>query len=64
MLSVNYVLQKSFILLVINSVEKLIRGLRNYLWPINLLEKIGQVVDKEIETQERQTPLTQDFRID
>jgi ABC-type bacteriocin/lantibiotic exporter with double-glycine peptidase domain len=48
------------ILLVINSVEKLILGLESFYDILTSLEKIGQVVDKELESQTGDTPIFKD----
>tara|TARA_R110002051_G_scaffold234092_1_gene295708 strand:- start:79142 stop:80809 length:1668 start_codon:yes stop_codon:yes gene_type:complete len=58
-----FVAAEIIILLVINSVEKLIRGLETIYDLLTSLEKIGQVVDKEIEQQDGQSPLTQDSEL-
>ncbi|QLE00504.1 ATP-binding cassette domain-containing protein [Galbibacter sp. BG1] len=47
-----FVAAEIIILLVINSVEKVIYGLEGFYDILTSLEKIGQVVDKELETQE------------
>ncbi len=47
-----FVAAEIIILLVINSVEKLIGGLETFYDILTSLEKIGQVVDKELEDQE------------
>ena len=52
-----FVAAEIIILLVISSVEKLIRGLETVYDLLTSLEKLGQVVDKDLETQEGQTPL-------
>lgn len=53
-----FVAAEIIILLVITSVEKLIRGLETVYDLLTSLEKLGQVVDKELESQEGQTPFT------
>ena len=53
-----FVAAEIIILLVINSVEKLIRGLETIYDLLTSIEKLGQVVDKELETQDGETPLT------
>ncbi len=53
-----FVAAEIIILLVINSVEKLIRGLETIYDLLTSIEKLGQVVDKELESQEGMTPLT------
>ena len=47
-----FVAAEIIILLVISSVEKLILGLETFYDLLTSLEKLGQVVDKELETQE------------
>ncbi len=47
-----FVAAEIIILLVIGSVEKLIKGLETFYDILTSLEKIGQVVDKELEPQE------------
>lgn len=47
-----FVAAEIIILLVISSVEKLITGLESFYDVLTSLEKIGQVVDKEIDAQE------------
>ncbi|PQJ19166.1 MULTISPECIES: peptidase domain-containing ABC transporter [Nonlabens] len=51
-----FVAAEIIILLVISSVEKLILGLETFYDVLTSLEKIGQVVDKEIENQEGVDP--------
>lgn len=53
-----FVAAEIIILLVITSVEKLIRGLETFYDLLTSLEKMGQVVDKELENQEGDTPFT------
>ena len=52
-----FVAAEIIILLVIASVEKLIVGLESFYDVLTSIEKIGQVVDKELETQDGETPL-------
>lgn len=52
-----FVAAEIIILLVISSVEKLITGLESVYDVLTSLEKIGQVVDKELEPQEGDRPL-------
>ena len=52
-----FVAAEIIILLVINSVEKLIAGLETFYDLLTSLEKLGQVVDKELEPQEGERPL-------
>ncbi|EDP72135.1 HlyB/MsbA family ABC transporter [Flavobacteriales bacterium ALC-1] len=51
-----FVAAEIIILLVIASVEKLILGLESFYDVLTSLEKMGQVVDKELEMQEGDTP--------
>ncbi len=51
-----FVAAEIIILLVIGSVEKLIKGLESFYDVLTSLEKIGQVVDKELEVQTGQDP--------
>ena len=46
-----FVAAEIIILLIISSVEKLIKGLETFYDVLTSLEKIGQVVDKDLETQ-------------
>ncbi len=55
-----FVAAEIIILLVISSVEKLIQGLESFYDVLTSLEKIGQVVDKEIEPQEGEDPFDVD----
>jgi len=60
-----FVAAEIIILLVINSVEKLILGLESFYDVLTSLEKMGQVVDKEMENQDGETPLFgDDFTIE
>ena len=52
-----FVAAEIIILLVIASVEKLIIGLESFYDVLTSIEKIGQVVDKELEPQEGETPM-------
>ncbi|MEN8702932.1 MAG: ATP-binding cassette domain-containing protein [Polaribacter sp.] len=52
-----FVAAEIIILLVIQSVEKLMIGLESFYDVLTSIEKIGQVVDKELETQEGERPL-------
>ena len=52
-----FVAAEIIILLVIASVEKLIIGLESFYDVLTSIEKIGQVVDKELESQDGETPL-------
>jgi ABC-type bacteriocin/lantibiotic exporter with double-glycine peptidase domain len=51
-----FVAAEIIILLVITSVEKLILGLESFYDILTSLEKLGQVVDKELEVQDGETP--------
>ncbi|MDC6352435.1 ATP-binding cassette domain-containing protein [Zeaxanthinibacter sp. PT1] len=51
-----FVAAEIIILLVINSVEKVITGLDTFYDVLTSLEKIGEVVDKELEPQEGEDP--------
>lgn len=51
-----FVAAEIIILLVITSVEKLIRGLDTFYDLLTSLEKMGQVVDKDLEDQENEKP--------
>jgi ABC-type bacteriocin/lantibiotic exporter with double-glycine peptidase domain len=51
-----FVAAEIIILLVIASVEKLIIGLESFYDVLTSLEKLGQVVDKELESQEGERP--------
>ena len=52
-----FVAAEIIILLVIQSVEKLIIGLESFYDVLTSIEKIGQVVDKELESQDGEKPL-------
>jgi len=54
-----FVAAEIIILLVISSVEKLIRGLETFYDLLTSLEKLGQVVDKDLEFQEGEFPLSE-----
>ncbi len=53
-----FVASEIIILTIINSVEKLILGLETFYDVLTALEKIGQVVDKKLESQEGEKPFT------
>jgi ABC-type bacteriocin/lantibiotic exporter with double-glycine peptidase domain len=55
-----FVAAEIIILLVIASVEKLIIGLESFYDVLTSIEKLGQVVDKELESQEGEKPLFKD----
>lgn len=55
-----FVAAEIIILLVISSVEKLILGLETFYDLLTSLEKLGQVVDKELEPQEGERPFSED----
>ncbi|WP_406683062.1 ATP-binding cassette domain-containing protein [Seonamhaeicola sp. MEBiC1930] len=52
-----FVAAEIIILLVIASVEKLILGLESFYDVLTSIEKIGQIVDKDLENQEGETPI-------
>ena len=54
-----FVAAEIIILLVITSVEKLIRGFETFYDLLTSLEKLGQVVDKDLENQEGTYPLAE-----
>ena len=54
-----FVAAEIIILLVISSVEKLIRGLETFYDLLTSLEKLGQVVDKDLENQDGEMPLNE-----
>ena len=51
-----FVAAEIIILLLISSVEKVITGLESFYDVLTSLEKIGQVVDKDLEKQEGEDP--------
>ncbi len=51
-----FVAAEIIILLIIGSVEKLILGLESFYDALTSLEKIGQIVDKDLESQKGETP--------
>jgi len=55
-----FVAAEIIILLVINSVEKLILSLESFYDVLTSLEKLGQVVDKNLESQDGEKPLIAD----
>jgi ABC-type bacteriocin/lantibiotic exporter with double-glycine peptidase domain len=55
-----FVASEIIILTIINSVEKLILGLETFYDVLTALEKIGQVVDKKLESQDGEKPFTPD----
>jgi len=55
-----FVAAEIIILLVINSVEKLILGLETFYDLLTSIEKLGQVVDKELEPQDGEMPFKED----
>ncbi|MDO6758692.1 ATP-binding cassette domain-containing protein [Tamlana sp. 2_MG-2023] len=52
-----FVAAEIIILLIIGSVEKLILGLESFYDALTSIEKIGQIVDKEMESQEGDMPV-------
>jgi ABC-type bacteriocin/lantibiotic exporter with double-glycine peptidase domain len=61
-----FVAAEIIILLVISSVEKLIVGLESFYDVLTALEKLGQVVDKEVETDQKDLELLdqEDFNME
>ncbi len=59
-----FVASEIIILLVIGSVEKLMKGLESFYDVLTSLEKIGQVVDKELESQTGEDPFACDMPLD
>lgn len=59
-----FVAAEIIILLVIASVEKLIVGLESFYDVLTSIEKIGQVVDKELESQEGETPIFKELKVE
>lgn len=61
-----FVAAEIIILLIISSVEKLILGLETFYDLLTSLEKMGQVVDKELELQDGERPFTktQNFTVE
>ncbi|MHA7863144.1 peptidase domain-containing ABC transporter [Flagellimonas marinaquae] len=61
-----FVAAEIIILLVISSVEKLIVGLESFYDVLTALEKLGQVVDKEVELDQKDLELLEqdDFKMD
>ncbi|MEL6812871.1 MAG: ATP-binding cassette domain-containing protein [Bacteroidota bacterium] len=57
-----FVAAEIIILLVLSSVEKLINGLESVYDVLTSLEKIGQIVDKDLEAQEGEDPFRQKDR--
>lgn len=55
-----FVAAEIIILLVIASVEKLILGLESFYDVLTSLEKIGQIIDKDLENQDGEKPLFKD----
>jgi ABC-type bacteriocin/lantibiotic exporter with double-glycine peptidase domain len=55
-----FVAAEIIILLVIASVEKLIIGLESFYDVLTSIEKLGQIVDKELESQEGNKPIFKD----
>ncbi|NAS29531.1 ATP-binding cassette domain-containing protein [Flavobacteriaceae bacterium R38] len=54
-----FVAAEIIILLIINSVEKMIKGLESFYDVLTSLEKLGQVVDKELEPQTGEKPFSE-----
>lgn len=55
-----FVAAEIIIIIVINSVEKLILSLESFYDVLTSLEKLGQVVDKDLESQEGDKPIIKD----
>lgn len=55
-----FVAAEIIILLVISSVEKLISGLETFYDLLTSLEKLGQVVDKDLEPQDGEMPISEE----
>lgn len=58
-----FVAAEIIILLVLSSVEKLIKGLESFYDVLTSLEKIGQIVDKKLEIQEGKDPFVDTERL-
>ena len=58
-----FVAAEIIILLLISSVEKVITGLESFYDVLTSLEKIGQVVDKDLESQKGEDPFTHENSI-
>ncbi len=58
-----FVAAEIIILIVIGATEKLILGLESFYDVLTSLEKLGQVVDKELESQEGDTPNLDDLHV-
>ena len=59
-----FVAAEIIILLVIVSVEKLILGLESFYDVLTSIEKIGQIVDKDLENQDAENPLFETLNIE
>ena len=59
-----FVAAEIIILLVIASVEKLILGLESFYDVLTSIEKIGQIVDKDLEDQDAEKPLFETLKIE
>lgn len=59
-----FVAAEIIILLVINSVEKLVTGLETFYDTLTSLEKLGQVVDRELENDEGSDPYAEDNHLE
>lgn len=58
-----FVAAEIIILLILSSVEKLIKGLESFYDVLTSLEKIGQIVDKELEPQDGENPFENDHEL-
>lgn len=58
-----FVAAEIIILLILSSVEKLIKGLESFYDVLTSLEKIGQIVDKELESQDGENPFENDHEL-
>lgn len=59
-----FVAAEIIILIVIGATEKLILGLESFYDVLTSLEKLGQVVDKELESQEGDTPNLDNLKVE
>lgn len=59
-----FVAAEIIILIIINSVEKLILGFESFYDVLTSLEKLGQVVDKELESQNGDKPAFEEMNIE
>ncbi len=59
-----FVAAEIIILIVINSVEKLILGLESFYDILTSLEKLGQIVDKKLESQDGDKPSLEEINVE